>query len=398
MANLNGKEYSRSDLLARIGNTSQVCGVERVTLADGREQGVEALLFDTGSGFSFTALPGRGMDISRAAYNGLSLCWRSAVGQVGPSYFERAGFGWLRSFFGGLLTTCGLTDVGDPCVDPDLGRDSWQAAIREAAAGRCDTAVEEIRRAMLADQVNATGIHGRISNTPAERVSVSCEWEGDDCVISASGTVREANSFGEDLSLRRTICSKLGERKLSVHDVVVNEGYEPTPHMILYHLNAGFPVLDADSRLILPTRQVIPRDAEAEQGRDAYAGFGPPTPGFQEQVFYHDLAGDSDGKTCAAIVNERIADGLGLYVRFSLRQLPRFVQWKMLGERTYVVGLEPANCWVGGRSSERKRGTLQILEPGESRNYDLEIGVLVGSEIAAFSENAMDLLADNGGA
>jgi hypothetical protein len=49
------------------------------------------------------------------------------------------------------------------------------------------------------------------------------------------------------------------------------------------------------------------------------------------------------------------------------------VEWKMMGEGAYVVGLEPANCHVEGRCVERERGTLQILEPGESRRYRLEI-------------------------
>jgi len=48
----------------------------------------------------------------------------------------------------------------------------------------------------------------------------------------------------------------------------------------------------------------------------------------------------------------------------------------MIGEGLYVVGLEPANCGVEGRAKERERGTLQFLEPGEKRYYNLEIGVL----------------------
>jgi hypothetical protein len=48
----------------------------------------------------------------------------------------------------------------------------------------------------------------------------------------------------------------------------------------------------------------------------------------------------------------------------------------MMGQGTYVVGLEPANCWVEGRAADRQRGVLRHLGPGESACPVLEIGVL----------------------
>jgi len=52
----------------------------------------------------------------------------------------------------------------------------------------------------------------------------------------------------------------------------------------------------------------------------------------------------------------------------------------MMGEGTYVLGMEPANCWVQGRAKERERGTLQFLDPGEERVFILQIGILEGIE------------------
>ena len=46
----------------------------------------------------------------------------------------------------------------------------------------------------------------------------------------------------------------------------------------------------------------------------------------------------------------------------------------MMGEGAYVVGVEPANCHVSGRSAERERGTLQTLQPLETRRYRIEVG------------------------
>jgi hypothetical protein len=68
--------------------------------------------------------------------------------------------------------------------------------------------------------------------------------------------------------------------------------------------------------------------------------------------------------------------GLSLKLRFRHRELPEMVQWKQVGQGTYVLGLEPANCRVEGRSAARERGTLVELAPGESRDYYLEMTVL----------------------
>jgi hypothetical protein len=45
----------------------------------------------------------------------------------------------------------------------------------------------------------------------------------------------------------------------------------------------------------------------------------------------------------------------------------------MTGEGTYVVGLEPATCRVGGATAEESAGRVIHLRPGESRRFGLEI-------------------------
>ena len=67
-------------------------------------------------------------------------------------------------------------------------------------------------------------------------------------------------------------------------------------------------------------------------------------------------------------------------VKCRLGQLSQFTQWKMLGQGTYVLGFEPANCRVEGRAKERERGTLQNLAPQEERLYELEIGLVTTPE------------------
>ena len=93
-----------------------------------------------------------------------------------------------------------------------------------------------------------------------------------------------------------------------------------------------------------------------------------------ERVYFHDLAPGGDGRVGAALVNETLE--LGLYVKWPKRQLPCFTQWKQLGMGEYVVGLEPGNCQPIGRIEQRKRGSLEVIKPGEQRRFELEIGVL----------------------
>ena len=70
MAKVFGREYTRDELLRRIGDISQVGGVNSVILDDGSARGVRAAEFKTGSGLNFTVLLDRGLDIAEAIRSG----------------------------------------------------------------------------------------------------------------------------------------------------------------------------------------------------------------------------------------------------------------------------------------------------------------------------------------
>jgi hypothetical protein len=54
--------------------------------------------------------------------------------------------------------------------------------------------------------------------------------------------------------------------------------------------------------------------------------------------------------------------------------------------RIYAVAMEPMTNRDAGRFDARERGALLFLAPGESREYDLEVGALDGAaEIEAFA-------------
>ena len=109
MPRLFGRKYTRRQLQDRIGDMSQLLHVRRAELTEGTEQGAGLIDIFNASGLNFSILPGRCLDIASAQYKGMSLCFRSNTGDVGPAFYEPQGFGWLRGFFGGLVTSCGMT-------------------------------------------------------------------------------------------------------------------------------------------------------------------------------------------------------------------------------------------------------------------------------------------------
>ncbi|HYA21797.1 MAG TPA: aldose 1-epimerase family protein [Thermoproteota archaeon] len=347
MNTLYGKECSK-DILKLVGRIEQVGGVRLIRLDQGLEAGVRVAQVRTGTGFGFSVLLDRGMSISDAEYRGAAIGWKSQTGDVGPSYYDPRGTEWLRGFFGGLLTTCGLTWAGAACTDE--GTD--------------------------------LGLHGRGAFLPAETVNAMGEWAGDRYVIRVEGRVREARVFGPNMVLTRKIETELGSNRMMIEDTLTNEGWSDTPLMILYHFNIGFPVLDNGARLISTSMRYVPRDKDAWERHEEFSEFGPPEPSFREKVYFHDVAVDNEGYAYTGIINEKFdrGKGIGVSLKFRKDQLSRLIEWKMVGEGEYVVGMEPSNCLVMGRAKEREWNTLQVLRPGESKKIQIELDVLTGLE------------------
>jgi len=343
-----GKEYTKTEILRKVGNISQIGGVRAYTLMDGSSSGTRAIDVNTGSGLMFTVLADRGLDISRAFFNGASLCWNASVGEVNPTFFDKDGLNWLRSMYGGLLITCGLTYMGAPCED----------------------------------QGEALGLHGRYSNIPASNVSYNGEWQGDEYILSIKGSVRESHLFGPNIVLNREISTKLGSSSISIKDNVINESFDETPFMILYHCNIGFPLLDENAQLYSKSKRVIIPETKKEAKHEQYAKFLAPTHGFKDKVFYHNMEPDADDYVSVILANHNFGrgKGLGILQRYKAKNLPNYIQWKMCGEGAYILGMEPGNCHVEGRAKARKDGSLVILKPGESRDFHLELCVLSNNE------------------
>ncbi|MDF2815301.1 MAG: hypothetical protein K0Q81_1501 [Paenibacillus sp.] len=338
----NGRVWTRRELEARVGRLEQIGGIRRLQLLEGTEAGNEQIQIRTGAGLAYYISASRGLDISLAEFRGVPISWQSPNGDVHPAYFNASGAEWLRTAAGGLLMTCGLSQAGAPNVD----------------------------------QGYAFGLHGRVHHTPARHVSVNGAWDGDEYVMTVSGVVEETFIFGEQLRLVREISSRLGENRLTIRDTVENPGFKACPHMMLYHFNFGFPLMNESTRIHMPTARIAGREAHTPvEGYDRWTS---PDPTYSERVYYHEVRSDEAGRATAVIESPDFPGsetGVQARLSWSTEHLPRLVQWHMPGAGTHVLGIEPANCHVGGRAEERANGSLVMLEAGCSVTYELDLEI-----------------------
>jgi hypothetical protein len=360
MVRLYGLELSRDEVLARMGGLDQVAGVRRIRLEDGPEDGVSAVEVRTGGGLSYTVAPSRAMDVVAAECDGLPLAWRSGAGEMHPAYGYRTS-GWNLTWFGGLLATCGLDNVGSPGED----------------------------------ELGAYPQHGWLNGVAARQVGYGGRWQAgsgpvgrERYVMWVEGELRQKDGWvpgGYDVVLRRRIESELGGRTIRIADEVENMAGTPAPLLLLYHVNAGFPLVDPEAEIVSRSRAV--RAHGREEHDPAALRVGDPTAEFRSEGHAHDLLPDADGNGEVALLNPRLQVGLGL--RFPLAELPFLAQWKALVARRYVVSLEPTNQPGGNRARHREQGTLPTLAPGEVRRFHLEIEVLRGAEELAAARERM---------
>lgn len=344
---IKGKNY--------ISNAAQIGGIETSVLDNGLGRGTRIAWINTGTGLRYKLVIDRAMDIAEAFYNDQSLAWISQTGSLPPDRFSDGGMSWIRNFGGGLLTTCGLSHIGGP---------------------------EE-------DEFGTRGLHGRISNTPAEIVSVlQPDPISGKLEMSITGIIRETQVFGPALELKRTISGKLGEARILIYDEILNRGNQKVPHMLLYHINFGWPLIDEGTQLLWKGNWQS-RDAAQDkmifrEGNDFRTCRAPidEHSGAGESVAFIDIGQDNQGMASCGVHNPKL--DLAVAMRFPKKELPWVTNWQHWGKNEYVTALEPGTNPPIGQKNARQEGSLIVLEPGESRSYSLELEILKSDEAEAF--------------
>jgi len=316
----------------------QYWDVKRYTLTEGLAKGVRCIDVDLGE-LTFTLLEDRCLDIYGVKYKGRQVAWLSKNGVVAPTFYDPNDSGWLKSFSGGLLTTCGLLNAGPPCLF--YGRKH--------------------------------GLHGRISNIPAEQVQVRQERANGEFRVSVSGTIVEAGVHGCNYAVRRSISAETGSATITLHDEITNRSDIPEPLMLLYHINFGYPLINPDAVLeIHDSEEMTPREGAATEYKDTWDKFDPPTSGAQERVYVHRLRQNENKTSYYSLRNHAQNADLGVDVYFSSDTLPFLTLWKNPRPGEYVVGVEPCNNQVKGIMYEEENRTLRYVEPGETVNTMIE--------------------------
>jgi hypothetical protein len=261
------------------------------------------------AGIELRIHPDRGLDLGAAWFRGVPIAWIAPSGEGGADSTD-----WRAAWGGGLLTTCGLDNVGEPS--------------------------------------EGIGLHGTYTFLPAHDVAT----ERSRSQVVVRGTIEDPRG----LRVQRTIRSRVGEGRVELADRTTNVSEQALEAPLLYHVNLGWPLWDVGSRVETDAAEVRPRDEDASPHDWSTA---PPEPVQQpERVWEH------VGATHAAVVNEQ----LGLRVAIE-SDLPRLWQWIDPAPGIYALGIEPANCSVLGRAHDRSEGTLPFLQPGQERNTRIAI-------------------------
>ncbi len=331
----------------KIANPAQLGGIEISVLDNGAGRGTRIAWINTGTGLRYKVVIDRAMDIADAFFNQHSLTWLSHGGVTSPQPFSHRGMDWIRTFGGGLVTTCGLDHIGGP----------------------------------EKDEYGERGLHSLISNIPAELESIiqPDPFHGK-MDFSLTGKIKQTQVFGPCFELKRTLSGSLGTPAIHIQDEITNCANTPVPHMLLYHLNFGWPLVDEGTDLLWHGTWQSPGERNANkifQEGNNFRKCSPPLPlhnGTGEEVAFIDISADQSGLCTAGLHNAQL--NIAVAVRFNKKELPWLTNWQHWGKGEYVTGLEPGTNPPIGQAKARAQHQLIFLEPGETRRYNLEIEVL----------------------
>ena len=311
-----------------VASRSHLRGTRLVTITDGPASGMRVLEMYT-TGIRIEVLLDRAGDIGRAEFRGVPFSWTSPVGYVPASRRGGRPAGFLRTFPGGLLATCGLEHI--------FGAESEPADGRNPHATRTDYPLH----GSLSENAATLRGHG-VTVTDGGPV-VWCELEVEQVVF-----------FGESLLLRRRIELDGAALEIRVDDTVTNTGPFPQEVMIDYHANFGYPLVAGGARVEL---------ARTHDGEPEHLRTVPGPLAESPETVQHDRIADG--------APERLtlwsADGSWGVSQEATGDLIRYrVLWEYLQCGQYVLGLESASSSPEGRAVARDLGELSALEPGKS--------------------------------
>lgn len=296
----------------KISNFKQIASIQRYTITEGREKGLDVIDCNNGK-LRFLLNVTKALDIMQLWHEGQNVSF------VSKNAFTAREIDFLNRFEGGMMYTCGLDCMGR----------------REGHI-----------------------LHGTHHNQNAEIIHAECNEEG----ITVEAVIRETALFGQNLVFRRKVFTAINSGDLSVEDSVENAGYTDAEYGILYHINVGYPMLDEGAKIVCDCEKIDSRTEFATNNiKDAFV-MSDSVPGQDEMCYYLTLK-----KPEISLVNEKI--GKTFTVSYSKETLPYFLEWKSMASGDYALGLEPTTTILDDEFKYRK------LAPGQKEEFKVTLSV-----------------------
>ena len=341
-----------AQLRACYGPLDAYAGARLVTLGDGGERGVRVIELRSGGGLDLEVVVDRGFDLGRLAIDGRTVSWHAAHGLRAPWLNDAhagRGQGFLRAN-SGFLVTGGYDHIRQPETD------------------RLDASP-------LHPHADVDyPLHGDGTGQPARLIGYGLEEEADAPYLWAEGEVIQSMTFRGALRFRRRLEMPLGGTGFTLTDRVTNIGPTAMTHMLLYHFNLGYPLVAEGTVLDAGDARVSWQGAP----HDPLAAFAAPRVALNADL---SIFTQPAGRLPSATVTS--PDGLALTLGVDPAQLPFLQVLRMEGQGLYGMALEPCTTGTRSRADARARGQMIVLQPGDHRDYRLEISLAASSRPGA---------------
>ena len=297
----------------KISNFGQIAGVRRYTVTEGREKGLDIIDCCNGK-LRFLLNVNKACDIMQLFCDGQNMTFVSKNG------FTQRETPFGNRFEGGMLYTCGLDSVGD--------REGFEP-------------------------------HGTFHNTPAQITRAECTEAG----IVVEAVIWDTEMGGKNLCMKRKITSAIGGDSVTVEDTLMNKAYLDARYCLLYHVNIGYPMLDAGTKVVVDAEKYEPRTPWAGENMDTAFTIEAPVPEKEEVCYFLTMK-----KAEASLVNEKL--GKKFTVSYSGDTLPHFVEWKNMVSGDYALGLEPCTTEL-----DEGRFALSPIKAGQAIDFKVKLTV-----------------------
>lgn len=296
----------------KISNFQQVASLRRYTMTEGRERGLDVIDCDNGN-LRFLINVSKGFDIMQMYHKGQNMSFVSRNG------FTAENIDFMSRFEGGMLYTCGLDSIG--------GRDGYVP-------------------------------HGTYHTFPAQVLTARCDEQG----IVVEALIRDTAMFGQNLAMKRRITSAVGADCVVVEDSLTNLSFKDQEYCLLYHVNVGYPMLDAGAEVKVDEKSSCGRTDWAQQNIATRFAMEEPVVDMEETCYFIEM-----NQPRAAIVNKAI--GKEFVLDYSGDTLPCFVEWKCMVSGDYALGLEPCSCLLDDEFA------YSTIKAGETIDFMLKLSV-----------------------